>query len=676
MAIDWTSSPRVVALVQIDYVGADDSAATLRVSGPTSLVGSGIVAQPGTSQGYAWEGRLRSMRVSDSMQELPNAAQRLGSLGLRIAATFGEALSAEVISGTWTGAVVQAWLYDLDTGDYEPAWLGRVDTEPTWEVGSMSLSAVWDLGSLRSPVVCTVLPSDASGWTQTSDYSGGASQTWNPPSAANIQGPIYPNVYGLHTEIAGCVLAPVWGHGADGWTFERTGGNPPDPLPGTWVEVAVYGQKTRAGIPATGPYYWAHVCQQVGVFVWDVLIDTAYRTATETEQPILASDIGAEVVTGYNSDPTAGPVGTFVRIGPGYYTDGGLDIPLWTIGWRDEQNRPRAKVWALVTGLGSADTGGSNYDADDNPFLNSPVSDGGAGTYPNAYGGSGFGPDDPTTARDVLDEIVEDLVESATINTSPIELYTGEPAAWWADAPSEITGDAVTRRIGALLPMLGQDEPVVADVLGSVLAGVGATMVRVYDPTADAIRWRPVWYGPLVGGDVAMTIRAGDLVSASPASVSGGGPPVIGAVLMMWATRIGMQYDGDGNGVSSGVGTPAYVQRDREPAQVTVSDAGTVAIVGPDPRSIRVKYLHPFDPTPGATLGYSAVADVALGLVAARAPEVDLQVGLSVAMRCRLGTFVTLDIAGLPAATGQVRGWAYDVGSGRGTLTVSLMPAR
>jgi hypothetical protein len=680
MTINWKVATRVCWLVEVAWQAADESAQLGAWCGPPSLTGSGIaVHAPGSKTITAYEGRVSSLTISESMQELPESTPRIGTLSLGVQAVLGEEIHKQSQTGTWTGGTVRVWWYDLDTGDYEGAWEGASASEPEWSPDGFALSAEWRIGGLGSPIICTRLPTAASSWTKTTDYSGPANQTWNPPSAANVSGPIYPNIYGLHSEVEGKVLAPTWGQGADGWSFSRTGATPPDPFPGSWVECVIYGQKSYGGTPPTGPYYWIHVCPQTDVFVWDVLIDTVYIPVSATDfvtRPMLASDNQvAEVVTGINTDPTAGPVGTFVRLYVGYSIISGLPFPLFEAAWRDEQNLPRARVFCLVTGINSAGQGGANFDATDNPFLNTDVglTPAGAGVKPSDHGGAGFGPDDPLTARDRLDQILEDIVTDADIITDTDSLYTGEPAAWWAARPASITGDSMTRRLGALAPELASKEPTGIDVLGAALAGAGACLVRRWDPTAGAVRWLPIWYGPEAGKSADLTLQPGHLQQARPPSLSGASARVYAVVAMEWAERVGQQYDGDGGGVPSGIGIPAFVAN-MVGAQVIRRDSSIINQVGPDERRVKIKYLHPLDPTPGEVQGYGDVADELLAMIAQRTTIIRADIGWQVAQRIPLGTLVAFDVPGLTAAVGQVRGWRVSPASGRATIEVWIQP--
>jgi len=673
VSINWKVARRVCYLIEVGYTKADESAATAYWCGPPALTGSGLaVPRPTTSTIVAYEGRVRSLDISESMQRLPAIDPRMGSLSLSVQAPIGEELHKQGRTATWTGGTVRAWWYDLDTGDYEGAWEGKVSGEPDWTADGLAFRAEWVIGALGSPIVCTRLLS-AANWTKTTDYSGVGDLTWNPPSAANKSGPIYPNRYGLHPDLRGKLLAPTWGQGADGWTYERTGRTAPaDPLPGSWVECVIYGQKAYGGSPVTGPYYWIHVCPQIGVFVWDVLIDSVskpFSGGQSLQLPYLASDdTTAEILTGYNDDPTAGPVGTFVRLYRGLITIGGVPTSSITASWDGTNPNPRSRVYCLVTGINSAGTGGANYDPNDNPFLNTDLGDGGNGTDPLEHGGLGFGPDDPLTARDRLDQILEDVVTDSDIITDADSLYTGEPAAWWAARPSAFSTDALTKRIGALLPVMGDEEPTGVAVLAGVIGIAGASLVRRWDATADRIRWLPVWLGPQSGDTADVVLLSGHLQRPSPPSAAGGAGEVFSILQIKWPELISQQYDGDGGGVSGSGGIPAFVERVYAPSWFE-TDFGAQAVVGPRRANATVRYLHPFDPTPGATEGYESVAEDLLSLMTGKVPIVRAELGMQVAMRCPLGSLVRFDVDGLPAEVGQVRSWRVS-SSGRASIEV------
>lgn len=687
MSIDWTANPALAYLVTVTYTDADGAAATAYWAGPVSAVGSGIF-----HGGRSWQGRCSGATIQESCADPLIGVATVGSLGLVVAAGLDEDLMRDAMLGAWIDGTISVTAIDLDTKDTQPVWAGSIDSHPIWDGDGFRLSAESSLAGLRAQLLCTVAPQSASGWTKTTSYSGGV---W---TAANLQGPWYPENYYLHPELRGAVLGPIWGHGANGWDWDVAGNSHwrdelGAPQPGIWVEVFAYGEGAWIdGTPNTHSFVFLHVCKQTGVFVYDLIAvdgrwnpeDAAGAQAqdalTEGEQyPLRWSQFGDSLVTGINTDATAGPVGTFVRAE--VYRDGAPEVDMWSVSYGQSTTTPRTRFFALVTGLNSAGDGGGNFNASTNPFLNSATGDGGNGINPWSWDGTPdpFGPDDPLTARDAVDEILTDLLTDTTITPAAVPMPTNAISDWWADAPAALTGDGLTRRMGRPPLAIDVEPPTLEDVAASLLATVGAALVPVYDAGNDRMAWQPVWLGPTAEQATGFTIQRGHLAGLPSSSMSGtaGLREAVTRVRVRGPARVVADFDADGAGRVRGgtggldYGAPLCSMVDRVAEAVAVSGSEGTAR---QERAVSLRHWHPFDPTPGSsTNGVNELAEVLLDYLTGTERSINLEAGPWL-YEHGLGVVVAFDPRDFPALDGtrwQIRTRRLDLDRGAGSITLS-----
>ncbi len=491
MAIDYSKRGlRLGYLIRGYYVDSGGTTRALRLSGPSSRVGTGFTAPDPDASAPAlsryWRAGSSAPTFVENLGKLDQHIATLNTLSLTVRLDYPERADSEVadtsedgtlrehaVSGRWTNRDVDMWFIDLDTGATDQRMRATWDRDATnVQAGSFGLTAKEQAGPLGEPWKSAPIPFSTGAWSSAGTLNS-ANLYRSPDTASSGRG------FQLAPETKGQWLGSVFGYDAG---LAPTGTSPAP----VWREVVYYGGNTGYGagtIPignTTDPAYWFWVSPQFGCEVGVIRIVDDDGVAHESGGGVIAS----AGLVGHNYDPALGPTGTFVFIQVDL--SGGE-----AFSFTDNSNR----AYCRIHGPPLLGPSALEWDATfGEPFT------GGFGT-PLAV---------VEDAWDVLDLIVED----ADYLNAPALLGSTATADFAAQNPSSVAGFA---QILAAVPQELTDEPITyRESLTGLMAGLGADLVWRLDPTVDERRLFPLWRGPRPGQVEDWTIRASDLASLAP----------------------------------------------------------------------------------------------------------------------------------------------------------------
>lgn len=462
-----------------DSAGA---AQTLRLSGPSSRVGSGHVAADPDDGAAAAIARRRYWRAGASGVSLVDDAGKLsqhigipGQLSITVPLSYpldartettddtdDATLRAWVVSGRWANRRVDVWLVDLDTGASEHRFRGTWDRSPDMHPGSISIRAREWLGPLAVPWKMTQVPHNASEWSPD---------------------PLGPNLAGLYTCPNAFFIDPALGGKFIGSTFGH------DPSVGatspgrTWMQVVPYGVNAGFGLTSgvghiTDPVYWFHVSPQYGCRVG------GFRMVSDAGAVEAAggSQIAITGLVAHNYNPARGPLGTVFAIQ--------VQSPS-VFSFLLNSNQ----AWARVSGPSTTGATVNEWSLHGEPFT-------------TALGTSS---DTVREVADVIDLVIDDAeylgLPTVLGPTAIAEFKAAKPATAHADFGVVCTG----------VPALLTDKPITyRDALSSLMAGLPADLLWRFDASVGGRRLFPRWRRPTLGGAPDYMIGPDALVYLAP----------------------------------------------------------------------------------------------------------------------------------------------------------------
>lgn len=498
MPIDYTKRGlRLGYLIRGRYHTQDGQSRRLRLSGPTSRVGTGYTA-PDPDDGAQWPERRYwragtfNITTTESVGKLDQYIQIPGRLSLSVPLDYpadpnsevhdptdDQELRAAVVSGRWANKDVDLWWVDLDTGETEHRFRGQWDRDPDSEPGAFTIRAKEALGPLAVPWKVTIYPQ-------------GVPSNWIDDAAQNLA-PLFiaPTVLGTgrgyvvpettYADRVGC----VFGYN-DGATTNTT----PAPV---WREILFYGSTQGFGNPSppvgnsTDEVLWFHVSPQFGCGVGVIRFvgddGTVYQNGS--------SGVGTAILVGHNRDPNRGPVGTFctVQVLSGVSSN---------FNPRENGN----KAYARIHGPGANDPTTVEW----HPTYLEP--------YTTLSGGGAM-----TPTLDHAGDILELLIEDSDYLDRPDLLGTGAIADFKARAPSAVA--EYPEYLSAVpVEVRADTELTYRDVVSNLVGGLPADLLYRYDTAASERRLYPWWRRPgPTETEADWVIRDFDLVSSQPPSV-------------------------------------------------------------------------------------------------------------------------------------------------------------
>ena len=467
------------------------TARTLRLSGPSSRVGSGHVAADPDDSATAAQARRRYWRAGVSGVSLVDDAGKLqqhigipGQLSITVPISYpldprtetaddtdDATLREWALSGRWANRRVDVWLVDLDTGDTQHRFRGTWDRQPENKPGSFSLRAREWIGPLGVPWKMTQMPTTVDGYSEATTLSSGG-MLRNPQASLGGLGFFLPP--DVERVRVGCVF---------GYNDGAVVNTAPAPV---WRQIVQYGDAVGTGpsAPALGDTtkkaLWFHVSPQYGCGVGVVRLVGDDGAVYES----ITADIG-NAITGHNYDPDRGPLGTFCVV----QISAALDA-----NFTPSTNSNRA--YARIHGPSDDPTTVEWHATAGEPFTTL------------SGGGSAISVDDAPRQIELIIEGQDYLGATDILGTTAIaDFLAGNPSsvAEWPEylcaVPVEVKRDT---------------EISYRDVLSALVAGLPADLLWRYDSTVGERRLYPWWRRPTLAEDPDYAIGPEALVYLAP----------------------------------------------------------------------------------------------------------------------------------------------------------------
>ena len=499
MAIDYSKRGlRLGYLIRGYYVDSGGTTQALRLSGPSSRVGTGFTAPDPDASAPAfsryWRAGSAAPTFVEDLGKLDQHIATLNTLSLTVRLDYPERADSEVadtsedgtlrehaVSGRWTNRDVDMWFIDLDTGDTDPRMLATWDRDATTvQAGSFALTAKEQAGALGEPWKMGPVPYSTGAWSEPSGDNWNSANLYTCPNN-DSNGGQSGRSFQLSPEDKGKWLGSVFGYDA------ALGATGTAPAP-CWRKLVYYGGTAGYGIggysfsisTTAEPVFWFWVSPQYGCTVGVIRAVDDDGAIHESGSGILA----AAGLIGHNYDPARGPLGTFVAI---QFDLSGSEAFSFT----DNNNAVYARIHGPPLAGATTEEWSATYGE---PFT-------------RAFGTPLVVVED---VWDILDLVLED---AEYLDAHPI-LGTTATADFAAQNPSSVTGFA---QVLAAVPQELTDEPITyREALTGLVAGLGADLVWRLDTTVGERRLFPRWRGPRPGQSEDWTIRASDLASLAP----------------------------------------------------------------------------------------------------------------------------------------------------------------
>lgn len=444
---------RLAYVCRVDYL-VGDQRKKLRIAGPREATGSGLRCDvEGLGYPCNWQGRGGVGSIDRDLGGLHSHVQHQPELTLEIdIGGPADPLLVDAQDGRWNGGEVRLWVVALDNHRRVVAaqerFRGRMDRDPQDVTNrSMKLVAVEGLVGVeermpRYRFPDHVGPGDDHGWT-VGDTAvigvpgdtgyGNVVNQWHPGTYAAI-----PLGYASPPSWAGKEIGPVYGNAYGGDTC--------------WRQLVCYGRNERPDV-VSGVVYYFFVSPQFDCYVdeawWEQTSAGVIRGAVDAPNTNTIHFIEAF----NNRDPAMGPVGTCARLKT---VDGYVD---------NFSFQPFDRLYAKVAGPGAGIPYATFY----------------GGNIEALRRGAGVSLDA---------EVLEQLF---TVDLGlPDAFGTGAVADWSSSAPNGATTANHYRRFHNNIPSnVGDEVPLVRDVVGELMALVESDLVQRFDPATGERRLYP-----------------------------------------------------------------------------------------------------------------------------------------------------------------------------------------